>query len=238
MTDQQTAAYLEFVASCGIDNLFVPARKKKESGGAGCVVESQASGTKDPNSLARLGELETATLSCQACALAKTRNKVVFGSGNTSARLMLVGEAPGADEDIQGVPFVGRAGQLLTKILQAIGLEREDVYIANVLKCRPPNNRNPQAEEIIACRDILFEQIRLIRPEVILALGSFAAQVLLDCEQSVGSMRSNVYDFAGCEGTKLVVTYHPAYLLRNPGAKRNTWEDVKCVRRLLDGQDG
>jgi len=155
---------------------------------------------------------------------------VVFGVGNPDADLMFVGEAPGADEDIQGIPFVGRAGQLLTKMIQAIQLERDHVYIANVIKCRPPDNRNPEPDEIETCQPFLFRQIAAVRPKVIVALGSFAAKTLLKTQDSISRLRGRVYDF---QGAKLIPTFHPSYLLRSPQFKREAWEDLKKARALL-----
>jgi uracil-DNA glycosylase family 4 len=168
---------------------------------------------------------------CTRCKLhALGRRQVVFGVGNPNADLMFVGEAPGADEDIQGEPFVGRAGQLLTKIIEAIGLAREDVYIANVIKCRPPENRNPEPDEVETCEPFLFQQIDIIKPKVIVALGKFGAQTLLRTLDPISRLRGRVYDY---RGAKLVPTFHPAYLLRNPSSKREVWEDMKLVRSLL-----
>jgi DNA polymerase len=168
---------------------------------------------------------------CTRCKLHTLgRTQVVFGVGNPQADLMFVGEAPGADEDIQGEPFVGRAGQLLTKIIEAIGLRREDVYIANVIKCRPPQNRNPEFDEVAACEPFLFRQVDIIKPKVIVALGKFGAQTLLKTEEPISRLRGRVFDY---RGAKLVPTFHPAYLLRNPASKREVWEDMKLVRRLL-----
>ena len=168
---------------------------------------------------------------CTRCKLHTLgRSQVVFGVGNPNARLMFVGEAPGADEDQQGVPFVGRAGQLLTKIIEAIELKREDVYIANVIKCRPPQNRNPEPDEVDTCEPFLFQQIDAIKPKVIVALGKFGAQTLLRTLDPISRLRGRVYDY---RGAKLVPTFHPAYLLRNPSAKREVWEDMKLVRKLL-----
>jgi len=158
------------------------------------------------------------------------RRQVVFGVGNPDADLMFVGEAPGADEDIQGIPFVGRAGQLLTKMIQAIQLERDQVYIANVIKCRPPDNRNPEPDEIETCQPFLFRQIAAVRPKVIVALGSFAAKTLLKTQDSISRLRGRVYDF---QGAKLIPTFHPSYLLRSPQFKREAWEDLKKARALL-----
>jgi len=143
---------------------------------------------------------------------------------------MFVGEAPGADEDVQGIPFVGRAGQLLTKIIEAIDLKRDDVYIANVIKCRPPQNRNPEPDEVATCEPFLFRQIDLIQPKVIVALGKFAAQTLLRTDEPISRLRGRVSDY---RGAKLIPTFHPAYLLRNPSSKREVWEDMKLVKKLL-----
>ena len=165
---------------------------------------------------------------CKLCTLGRTQ--IVFGVGTPKARLMFVGEAPGADEDIQGIPFVGRAGQLLTKIIEAIGMSRSDVYIANVIKCRPPDNRNPEPDEIDTCQPFLFRQIAAVRPKVIVALGSFAAKTLLKTQDSISRLRGRVYDF---QGAKLIPTFHPSYLLRSPQFKREAWEDLKKARALL-----
>jgi uracil-DNA glycosylase len=168
---------------------------------------------------------------CTRCKLHTLgRRQVVFGVGNPQADLMFVGEAPGADEDIQGVPFVGRAGQLLTKIIEAIGLSRDDVYIANVIKCRPPENRNPEPDEVTTCEPFLFQQIDAIQPKVIVALGTFAAKTLLRSQDSISRLRGRVYDY---RGAKLIPTFHPAFLLRSPDRKRDTWEDMKKARALL-----
>jgi DNA polymerase len=157
----------------------------------------------------------------------------VFGVGSPHAELMFVGEAPGADEDRLGEPFVGRAGQLLTKIIEAgLGIPRADVYIANVIKCRPPENRNPEPDEIAACQPFLWQQIDLIKPRVIVALGTFAAQALLKTDVAISRLRGRPHDFRG--GSKLIATFHPAFLLRSPDRKRDVWEDMKKVRALLD----
>ena len=154
---------------------------------------------------------------CERCKLSQGRKNIVFGAGNPQAELMFVGEAPGADEDQQGLPFVGRAGQLLTKIINAMEMEREEVYICNILKCRPPENRNPAADEIESCEPFLFRQIESVRPTVICALGTFGAQTLLRTTESIGRLRGKLIDY---RGAKLMATYHPAYLLRNPIEKR------------------
>ena len=168
---------------------------------------------------------------CTRCRLhSQGRTQIVFGVGNPRADLMFVGEAPGADEDVQGIPFVGRAGQLLTKIIEAIGLTRDDVYIANVIKCRPPGNRNPEQDEVDTCEPFLYRQIDIIKPKVIVALGTFAAKALLQSTDPISRLRGRTYDY---RGAKLIPTFHPAYLLRNPSSKREVWEDMKVARKLL-----
>ncbi len=168
---------------------------------------------------------------CTACALGHKRKNFVFGSGNENADVMFVGEAPGAHEDEQGQPFVGAAGKLLTRILNAIGFARDEVYITNILKCRPPNNRDPQPDEIDACDAILKEQIRLVRPRLICALGRVAAQALLKTTGSIRTLRGRFHEY---HGVKLLVTYHPSGLLHNPAYKRPTWEDVQMLRKEYD----
>ncbi|MFB3855027.1 MAG: uracil-DNA glycosylase [Vicinamibacterales bacterium] len=168
---------------------------------------------------------------CERCKLHRLgRRQIVFGVGSPNAALMFVGEAPGYDEDIQGFPFVGRAGQLLTRMIEAIDLKREAVYIANVIKCRPPENRNPEPDEVAACEPFLFRQVQSVQPRVIVALGTFAARALLRSQDAISRLRGRVYKYGGA---KLVPTFHPAYLLRNPASKREAWEDLKLVRKLL-----
>jgi DNA polymerase len=169
---------------------------------------------------------------CVRCSLGQTRTKFVFGVGNPKADIMFVGEAPGREEDLQGEPFVGRAGKLLDKILEATKFKREDVYIANVLKCRPPENRDPQPEEMETCSPYLMEQIRLIGPKFIVCLGRIAAIQLLNTKLALGKLRGTFHDFYG---TKLMVTYHPAALLRFPDYKKDVWEDMKMLRKAYDG---
>jgi DNA polymerase len=181
--------------------------------------------------LGTLGEIADVVAKCTRCPLYATAKNPVPGVGDPNADFMLVGEAPGANEDEQGEPFVGQAGQLLNRIIGAIGLSRDDVFIANVLKHRPPGNRNPLPEEITACSPYLVRQIELIRPKVIVALGTFAAQTLLDTKLTIGKLRGQVHRYYG---VPLVVTYHPAALLRNSSWKRPTWEDVQLARRILD----
>ncbi len=177
-----------------------------------------------------LKKLEEQVKKCTKCELCKNRTNVVFGTGDPDADLMFVGEAPGYYEDKQGEPFVGKAGQLLTKIIESIGMKRSDVYIANILKCRPPENRNPNANEIVMCSPHLIRQIEIIRPKIICALGTFAAQTLLDTKKSIGKLRGEFFEY---QSTKFLATYHPAYLLRNPGDKKKVWADIKKVRDFL-----
>lgn len=177
-----------------------------------------------------LSKLEKQVKKCTKCELCKGRTNVVFGVGDPDADLMFVGEAPGHYEDVQGEPFVGRAGQLLTKIIESIGLKREEIYIANILKCRPPENRNPNANEIVLCTPHLIKQIEIIRPKVICALGTFAAQTLLDTKEAIGKLRGKFFEY---QGTKFMPTYHPAYLLRNPNDKKKVWADIKKIRDYL-----
>lgn len=178
-------------------------------------------------------ELEQEVRGCTRCTLHETRTQVVFGVGNRTARWMFIGEAPGESEDLQGEPFVGRAGQLLNEMIKAIGLTREAVYIANVLKCRPPRNRDPSAEEAAACESHLLSQVALIKPAIIIAVGRVAAQNLLKTATPIGKLRGVVHDY---QSIPLVVTYHPAYLLRSQTEKRRAWEDLKLARRALNGQ--
>ena len=171
---------------------------------------------------------------CTRCKLhGQGRKQIVFGVGNPSADIMFVGEAPGADEDTQGIPFVGRAGQLLTKMIEAMGLRRDDVYIANVLKCRPPGNRDPEPDEIASCEPFLFQQIASVQPKVILALGAFAARTLLKTQDPISRLRGRVYDYRGAQ---LIPTFHPSFLLRSPGYKREAWDDLKKALALLGRQ--
>jgi uracil-DNA glycosylase len=167
---------------------------------------------------------------CTRCGLSRGRNKIVFGDGDPHARLMFVGEGPGADEDAQGLPFVGRAGQLLNNMIAATGLTRQQVYIANIVKCRPPQNRTPEPEEANTCAPFLFQQIDVVRPEVLVALGSTAATYLLGVKSALSGLRGRLHN---CRGTKLVVTYHPAYLLRDPRQKKEAWQDLKLAMAEL-----
>jgi len=186
-------------------------------------------GIRDAESL---NDLREVLGDCQRCKLCKGRKNIVFGVGDPKARLMLVGEGPGEDEDLQGVPFVGRAGELLTDILtKGMGLTREQVYIANVIKCRPPNNRNPQPDEIVACQPFLRRQIELVRPEVLITFGNFPTQALLADRTPISRRRGRWHEYAGIA---LMPTFHPAYILRNPSDKRLVWNDIKLVMERLD----
>jgi len=177
-----------------------------------------------------LEQIEAEALECVACRLHEGRNKVVFGVGNPEARLLFIGEGPGRDEDLRGEPFVGRAGKLLTKIIVAMGYEREDVYIANVVKCRPPQNRNPQADEMDACEHFLLRQVAVIQPQIIVLLGKVAVQAILGSSAPMSRLRGK---FQTWRGIPVMCTYHPAYLLRSPDAKRAVWEDMQMVRDAL-----
>ena len=181
---------------------------------------------------ATLEDVATLIASCDKCGLCGGRTKTVPGEGLATARLVVVGEGPGKTEDETGRPFVGRAGELLTKILAAIDLPRDQVFICNIVKCRPPENRQPQFDEIAACMPYLYRQIELVNPKVILAMGNTAVQSLLNTRQSLGALRNHIHRF---RGIPLVVTYHPAALLRNPNWKRPTWDDVRIAARLLEG---
>lgn len=170
---------------------------------------------------------------CKRCGLCKDRNKIVFGVGNPRARLMFIGEGPGSHEDEQGIPFVGRAGQLLDKIIEAMGLKRDAVYIANIVKCRPPKNRVPEPDEIAECFPFLKAQVELVKPEMVVALGLTAARVLTQTDLNMGELRGKLTSLAWNNSVSLMPTYHPAYLLRNPSAKKTVWDDMKLVKKAL-----
>lgn len=210
-----------------------PAAELSDAGhvGAASAAAMPATEQADWQDVDSVAALQEAISDCLKCPLGHTRTRFVFGSGNPDADIMIVGEAPGADEDAQGLPFVGRAGQLLTKILEAIELPRDEVFICNILKCRPPNNRKPLVSETDECEPYLWKQIELIRPRFILALGLTAANTLLRNKESMSALRGTTHDY---HGIPMIVTYHPAALLRNPEWKVHTWEDVKLLRRLYD----
>lgn len=195
------------------------------------IIEMPASSTASWAAASTLGDLNDQICTCMQCPLGHTRTNFVFGSGNPNAGIMVIGEAPGADEDEQGLPFVGRAGQLLTKILEAVSLSRDEVYICNILKCRPPNNRKPLVGETDQCEPYLWKQIELVQPKLILALGLTAANTLLKNKESMTNLRGKIHDY---HGIRTLVTYHPAALLRNPEWKKFTWDDVKLLRNLYD----
>jgi uracil-DNA glycosylase len=220
----QSQAYLD---ALGID-LWLPRRRLPGERAAAGLAMAVAPATAAP----AWDELAATVRACTLCGLHKTRTQTVFGVGNRQADLLVVGEAPGADEDAQGEPFVGRAGQLLNAILRGLHWQRSDVYIANVLKCRPPNNRDPSPEESARCMPYLHRQIELIAPRMMLAVGRIAAQNLLATDTPIGKLRGVVHRF-GPRATPLIVTYHPAYLLRSPGEKRKVWGDMKFLRQEL-----
>jgi DNA polymerase len=208
-------SYLEYLKGMGIT--FLP------------VTENNPEKVVRPEILT-LADVRKALGDCKRCKLHGTRRTIVFGEGNEKATLMFIGEGPGYDEDVQGRPFVGKAGQLLTKIIESINLSREEVYIANIVKCRPPQNRNPEPDEIQNCNPFLMDQICVIRPKIICALGTFAAQTLLKTNTRISELRGKVFDI---EGIKVIPTYHPAFLLRNPERKREVWEDMKKIAEYL-----
>ncbi len=204
-------------------------RREEEPMGDRSVVKATVKAGARKASLSLAGVREELG-ECTRCPLHRTRRNLVFGEGSAGAKLVFVGEAPGEEEDNQGRPFVGRAGQLLTKIIGAMGLAREDVYICNILKCRPPGNRNPKEDEITTCEPFLLKQLEAINPEIICALGTFAAKTLLRTDSPISAIRGKFHDY---HGRKLMPTYHPAYLLRNPDAKKLVWEDVQKIMKIL-----
>jgi DNA polymerase len=216
--------YLEYLRGMGIETIPV-------SGTKATVLSSTLSSL--PTNVLTLEEIRRELGECHRCKLHHTRRTLVFGEGNAKATLMFVGEGPGYDEDVQGKPFVGKAGQLLTKIIQSIHLQREEVYITNIVKCRPPQNRNPEPDEIDHCNPFLLKQIDAIQPQIICALGTFAAQTLLKTDTKITALRGRFYEF---KGIKIIPTYHPAYLLRNPERKREVWEDMKRISEQLNNK--
>ncbi len=205
--------HAEYRKSCGIKYFQEPEPSKSMH-------------TEDKQSV--LNKLIEQMGDCKRCKLHPARKNIVFGEGNPDAKLVFVGEAPGADEDVQGQPFVGKAGQLLTRIIEAIDLKRSDVYIANIIKCRPPSNRNPEADEINACIPFLKKQIEIIDPKILCTLGNVATQAILDTESGITKLRGRFHELAGI---KVMPTYHPSYLLRDQSKKRETWEDMKIVKK-------
>ena len=242
MSSDQLKAHLEFFEELGVDGI----RREPEWRGRSGVGTGSFRGPEGSAPLqdalvpvflspdAALKAIRDDLGDCTRCKLHTLgRKQIVYGVGNPNADLMFVGEAPGADEDVQGEPFVGRAGQLLTKIIEAIGLRRADVYIANVIKCRPPGNRNPEPDEVEQCEPFLFRQIDTIKPKVIVALGKFAAQCLMHTTDPITRLRGREFKY---RDAILIPTYHPAYLLRTPSAKRDVWDDMKKVRSILAGE--
>lgn len=235
---QQLQARLEFFRDLGVEFLVSPrrpvARSRESAAEAPLLIGGGFSGSPAASDGEEWDRLIRKILSCQACPLFKGRTQAVPGEGNRQARLLFVGEAPGRDEDLQGRPFVGRAGQLLTRIIQAMGFSREEVYIANVIKCRPPENRTPRPDEVKACSPYLLRQIELIRPKVIVALGKVATDFLLQSPKSMSELRGNFGEF---QGIPVMPTFHPSYLVRNEGnkeIKKMVWEDMKKVLKLLE----
>jgi len=230
-SQKEAVLFLKRLEKSGIRSVFLNPSTSVKSQESSPQNSPIAIPTKSSDLKTRILEFRDQVLTCTKCdELANTRNHVVFGAGNIKAKLVIVGEAPGAQEDEEGLPFVGRAGKLLTKIIESIGLSRQDVFICNVLKCRPPKNRPPKPEEVRNCEPYLKHQLALIRPKVICALGTFAAQTLLKRGEPISRLRGQFFDY---EGIPLMCTFHPAYLLRSPGEKRKVWEDMKKIRKLL-----
>lgn len=236
---------LQYLDAMGIQ-VWLPRRLKRGAELVSNAPSQPASGTLDDQaafeskplprppegtSQDRWAELESRVAHCTACELHKTRTRTVFGTGSRSATWMVIGEAPGQSEDEQGKPFVGRAGQLLTEMLRAVGLQREEVFIANILKCRPPNNRDPKADEVDCCEGFLKQQVAMVKPKIILAAGRIAAQNLLKTDAPIGRLRGRVHRYGDIP---LVVVYHPAYLLRSPLEKRKAWEDLKLAMKTIE----
>jgi len=223
--------YLEDLRETGVEGLPYEKDLRGRAAGKGGTRKPSSASEKSasengPSVPETLEHIRNDLGDCRRCGLGDTRTTLVFGVGNPASRLVFVGEAPGRDEDVQGEPFVGEAGQLLTRIIEAMGFSREEVYICNVIKCRPPGNRNPSSDEVEACQPFLLRQIQAIAPEVIVALGTFAAQTLLRTREPISRLRGHFHDY---HGIQLMPTFHPAYLLRNPAMKREVWDDMKAV---------
>jgi uracil-DNA glycosylase len=238
MTPNELADQLQFLKDIGVESLDlgsvreVPKTVAKKSAAIQAPVQTKVQPPIQASSQPAdsLEAIRADIGDCQRCKLAPTRTNIVFGSGNPSAELVFVGEAPGYDEDQQGLPFVGRAGQLLTKIIESINIKREDVYICNILKCRPPDNRNPEPDEVAACSPFMKRQLASIKPKVVCCLGTFAAQTVLQTQAPISKLRGKFYDM---DGMRIIATFHPAYLLRSPDKKREVWEDMKQIRAEL-----
>jgi uracil-DNA glycosylase len=219
MNPDELVAQLQFFKDIGVESLHLEA-----------MPAPSWKGWREAPGEGSLEAVRTELGDCQRCKLAPKRTNLVFGSGNPEAELVFVGEAPGYDEDQQGLPFVGRAGQLLTKIIESINLKRDDVYICNVLKCRPPENRNPEPDEVASCNPFLKKQLAAIRPKIVCCLGTFAAQTVLQTAAPISRLRGQFFDM---DGMRVIATFHPAYLLRSPEKKREVWEDMKQIRAEL-----
>jgi len=225
MNSNELAAQLGFFRDIGVESVSVQPPETE------MPMRPQITNQKPEETMSSdLESIRAEIGDCQRCKLAPRRTNIVFGSGNPNADLVFVGEAPGFDEDQQGLPFVGRAGQLLTKIIESINLKREDVYICNVLKCRPPDNRNPEPDEVAACNPFLKKQLATIRPKIVCCLGTFAAQTVLQTAAPISKLRGKFFDL---DGIRVIATFHPAYLLRSPEKKREVWEDMKQIRAEL-----
>jgi DNA polymerase len=248
MNLNELVAQLEFFKEIGVESLSVGAVSEAQARKGEAVTENaqarkgeavreeaqvrqgEASRETPGEDRLTLDSIRAGIGDCQRCKLAPKRTNIVFGSGNPNAELVFVGEAPGYDEDQQGLPFVGRAGQLLTKIIESIDIKREDVYICNVLKCRPPENRNPEPDEVASCNPFLKKQLAAIRPKIVCCLGTFAAQTVLQTVAPISRLRGQFFDM---DGIRVIATFHPAYLLRSPDKKREVWEDMKQIRAEL-----
>lgn len=236
MDPSQLAEHLRFYQELGVTGISRDATwRKREEATSDSLLHTPNEGAESAaGSTPRIWTLEAVREDIGDCTRCKLhtlgRRQIVFGVGHPNAELMFVGEGPGADEDVQGIPFVGRAGQLLTKMIEAMGFNRDDVYIANVVKCRPPENRNPEPDEIASCEPFLFRQIDAIRPKVIVALGSFAAKTLLKTNDPISRLRGRIFQY---HGAQLVPTFHPSFLLRSPNQKKYAWDDLKKVLALM-----
>ena len=237
MNREELADQFEFFRDIGISLVDIDAPQhvqpaRAASGSAVAGKPEAVHGSSAPDISMTLETIREDLGDCQRCRLAQTRTHIVYGSGSPDARLVFVGEAPGSDEDRQGLPFVGRAGQLLTRIIESIGLKRDDVYICNVLKCRPPGNRNPEPVEVDACSPFLRRQIAAIQPKIVCCLGTFAAQTVMSMKVPISRLRGEFHEI---DGIRYIATFHPAYLLRNAEKKREVWEDMKKIRAALIG---
>ena len=231
---EQLCNWLRLLELSGMKEMVTPAGSGDgctEAGAVGSGATGEGAAATRPADAGGLESLRRETLACKVCSLSRGRTKVVFGEGDPSAALVFIGEGPGADEDRQGEPFVGRAGMLLTKIIEAMGLTRQEVYIANVVKCRPPGNRAPEPDEIAACLPYLEKQIDLIKPKIICTLGNVATQTVTGVRSPISTMRGRPYDY---RGITVIPTFHPAACLRNPEIKKDVWEDVKKVMKAID----